>query len=153
MQRCAYWVCQRRRDFPGTLVRLQWVRQGRVQVPYHSRRWRSVVVRRRRLAELTCVSDAYDQGCSDNITSTVHQYTPCHRPGAQSTLGGTTFLPEKNNKIPEFYMILVRKKHPNTRIVWYLPEKLAKFPNFTLFCPKNARILHNNCQKNIFPRF
>ena len=33
--------------------------------------------------------------------------------GAQSTLGGTTFLPEKYvwkiNKMPEFYMILSRK--------------------------------------------
>jgi len=32
----------------------------------------------------------------------------------------------RNNKIPEFYMIFARK---------------------------NARILHNNCQKNIFPDF
>ena len=33
--------------------------------------------------------------------------------GAQSTLGGTTFLPEKYvlkiSKMPEFYMILARK--------------------------------------------
>jgi len=78
--------------------------------------------------------------------------------GAQSTLGGTTFLPEyyvwKINKLPEFYMILARKKlskYPN--FLWYLPEKLTKFFNFTWFCPKNARILHKNCQKNFFPNF
>jgi len=41
-------------------------------------------------------------------------------------------------KIPEF--------------LWYLPEKLTKLPNVTLFLPENARILHNNCPKNIFSR-
>ena len=50
--------------------------------------------------------------------------------------------------MPKFYMIL--------------PEKLAKYPNFVLFAQKInkipefyiifARILHNNCPKNIFPR-
>jgi len=48
--------------------------------------------------------------------------------GAQSTLGGTTFLPkkyvQKNNKLPEFYMI-------------FLPEKVSKDPNFYDICPKN----------------
>ena len=49
-----------------------------------------------------------------------------------------------------------------------MPEKLSKYPNFLHicpknlqnsgilrdFCPKNARILHNNYQKNIlFPNF
>ena len=46
--------------------------------------------------------------------------------GAQSTLGGTSFLPEKYvwkiNKMPEFYMI---------------------------FAGKNGQIFHNNCPKNI----
>ena len=50
-----------------------------------------------------------------------------HGVGAQSTLGGTTFLPEKYvwkiNKIPEFYMILVRK--------------ICKYPNFYNISPKN----------------
>jgi len=35
----------------------------------------------------------------------------------------------------------------------FLPEKLTKFPNFNRFLPENARILHNNCPKNIFPIF
>ena len=30
--------------------------------------------------------------------------------------------------------------------------KSTKFPNFTRFLPENARILHNNCPKNIFSR-
>ena len=46
---------------------------------------------------------------------------------AQSTLGwDKTFLPEniiKNNKMPEFYMLFVRKK-------------LAKLTNFKCACPK-----------------
>ena len=81
----------------------------------------------------------------------------CIGVGAQSTLGGTKFLPEKYvlkiSKMPEFYMIL-------------LPEKLSKYPNFYNicpknlqnsvilhgFCPKNAWILRNNCPKNIFAR-
>jgi len=32
-------------------------------------------------------------------------------------------------------------------------EKLTKFPNFTRFLPENARILHNNWPKKIFPDF
>jgi len=32
-------------------------------------------------------------------------------------------------------------------------EKLSKYPNFYDICPKNARILHNNCPKNICPFF
>ena len=43
--------------------------------------------------------------------------------GAQSTLGGMTFLPEK------------------------MYENFSKCPNFYVICPKNARFLHNNCQK------
>ena len=47
--------------------------------------------------------------------------------GAQSTLGGTTFLPEKYvwkiNKMPEFYIILA--------------QKIAKYPNFYDICPKS----------------
>jgi len=52
-------------------------------------------------------------------------------------------------------------KCPN--VTWFLPEKLAEYPNFYNiflknyqnsrilhdFCPRNARILHNNCPKNI----
>ena len=61
--------------------------------------------------------------------------------GAQSTLGGTTFLPEKYvwkiNKLPEFYTILARK--------------LTKFPKCTWFLPENSRILHKISPKN-FPR-
>ena len=50
---------------------------------------------------------------------------------------------------------------------WFLPEKLWKYPNFmvfarkmnkfpefyNIFARKNARILHNNCPKNIYPDF
>ena len=39
-----------------------------------------------------------------------------------------------------------------TEFLWYLPEKFTKFPNFTWFLPENARLLCNNCPKNIFPR-
>ena len=50
--------------------------------------------------------------------------------GAQSTLGGTTFLPEKNvwkiNKMPEFYIVLLAEK------CWSL---------------------HNNCPKILFEIF
>jgi len=59
--------------------------------------------------------------------------------GAQWTLGGTTFLPEKCvwkiNKMPEFYTILAWKIIKIPEFVLYLPEKLAKFPNFTWFLP------------------
>ena len=51
--------------------------------------------------------------------------------GAQPTLGGTKFLPEKYilkiNKMPELYMTLARK-------IIKIPEFLyfaEKFPNFT----------------------
>jgi len=77
--------------------------------------------------------------------------------GAQATSGGTTFLPEKCvwkiNKMTEFYMILVRKIGKIPEFVWFFSEKLSNFPNFTRFLPQNARILHNNCPKNIFPEF
>jgi len=53
----------------------------------------------------------------------------------------------------EFYMILARKKYQNTRIFIIFAEKCTKFPNFTRFLPENARILRNNCHKNIFPEF
>jgi len=52
--------------------------------------------------------------------------------GAQSTLGGMTFLPEKYvwkiNKMPEFYMILARKinKIPEFYMIF-----AWKCPNFT----------------------
>jgi len=69
--------------------------------------------------------------------------------GAQSTLRGTAFLPEKYvwniNKMHEFYMILARKNIKIPTFLWYLPEKLTKFLNFTWFLPENARILHKNC--------
>ena len=76
--------------------------------------------------------------------------------GAQSTLRGTKFLPEK--------CVLKSAKFPN--FAWFLPEKLSKYQNFYDICPKNlqnsrilhdfarknARILCNNCPKNIFSR-
>jgi len=55
--------------------------------------------------------------------------------GAQSTLGGTTFLPEKYvlkiNKMPEFYIILARKISKIPKFLSYFLEKLTTFPNFT----------------------
>jgi len=48
-------------------------------------------------------------------------------------------------------MILARKIIKIPEFLWRLPEKFIKFLNLTCFCPKNARILHNNCPKNIFP--
>jgi len=61
--------------------------------------------------------------------------------GVQSTLGGTTFLPEnmyeKNNKMPEFYMILVRKISKIPEFLWYLAEKIYEIPEFyTIFVRK-----------------
>ena len=50
-------------------------------------------------------------------------------------------------------MILDRKIIKIHEFVCYLRKKLTKFPNFTRFLPENARTLHNNCQKNIFPEF
>ena len=37
--------------------------------------------------------------------------------------------------------------------ILYLSEKVTKYPNFHDFCPKNARILPNDCPKKIFPIF
>jgi len=52
----------------------------------------------------------------------------------------TRFLPEKLEKIPEFLQ--------------YFFRKINKIPEFyTIFARKNARMLHNNCPKNIFPNF
>ena len=35
----------------------------------------------------------------------------------------------------------------------FCPKKLSKYPNFYDICLENARILHDNCPKNIFPIF
>ena len=54
--------------------------------------------------------------------------------GAQSTLGGKTFLPKnvwKNNDI--------------------CPKNETKFPKFIWYLPENVRILRDICPKNIFP--
>jgi len=52
----------------------------------------------------------------------------------------TWFLPEKFSKSPNFYYIFTRK--------------INKIPEFyTIVAEKNARILHNNCVKSIFPNF
>ena len=82
--------------------------------------------------------------------------------GAQSTLGGTTFLRERYvwriiKKFPNFTSFLPEKLARNINkipeFLSYFPVKLTKFPNFTQFLPENAQILHNNCQKNIFRDF
>jgi len=51
--------------------------------------------------------------------------------------------------MPEFHIIFARKISKLPELVWYLPEKL-KFSNFAWFLLENARILRNNCPKNIF---
>jgi len=65
-------------------------------------------------------------------------------------------LPEKCvfkiSKMPELYIILAKKlsKYPN---FYDICPKIYKIPEFyMIFCPENARILHN-CPKNIFPEF
>jgi len=75
--------------------------------------------------------------------------------GAQSTLGGTKFLPEKIcikiSKMPEFSC---QKNYQNTRIFMIFARKIYKIPEFyMIFARKNARILRNNCPENIFPEF
>jgi len=62
-------------------------------------------------------------------------------------------------------MYYLSAKFPN--FTWFLPKKLSKYPNYYDicpnnwqnsrilhdFCPKNARISHNNCPKIFFPNF
>ena len=69
--------------------------------------------------------------------------------GAQSTLGGTKFLPEN----------MYYKSAKCRNFTWFLPEKydicpknLQNSPILHDFCPKNVRILHKNYRKNIFSR-
>jgi len=56
--------------------------------------------------------------------------------------------------MPKFYMILARKiiKIPEF-FNDICPKNLQNSRILREFCPKNARILHNNCTKNIFPNF
>jgi len=55
--------------------------------------------------------------------------------GAQSTLGGTTFLPEniyeKNEQNARILHGSCPKNYQNTRIFMIFARKLTKFPNFT----------------------
>jgi len=56
--------------------------------------------------------------------------------------------------MPEFYMILARKKlskYPNFYDI--CPKILQNSQIFHDFCPENAIILHNNCPKIFFPNF
>jgi len=76
--------------------------------------------------------------------SSVHRELLDISVGAQSTLGGQDIFARN--------VCIKITKCPNC--TWFLTEKLTKFPNFAwYFCPKNDRILHNNCPKNIFPDF
>ena len=76
--------------------------------------------------------------------------------GALSTLGGTTFLPEKYvwkiNKKSEVYMILARKVIKIPEFLCYLPEKLTKFSNLPDFARKIPDFYIKIARKN-FPRF
>ena len=80
--------------------------------------------------------------------------------GAQSTLGGgghkifarkVCIIYQQNSRIlPDS----CPKNYQNTRVFMIFARKFYKIPEFyMIFCPKNARILHNNCPKNIFPEF
>ena len=46
----------------------------------------------------------------------------------------------------KFYMIFAWKIIKMDEYLWYLPDKLTKFPNFVIIA-QNAGILHDNCQK------
>jgi len=62
--------------------------------------------------------------------------------GAQSTLGGTTFLPEKYvskiNKMPEFCMIPAPQKYQTTRIFVIFARKINKIPEFYMILPEKC---------------
>ena len=45
-------------------------------------------------------------------------------------------IPEKINKMPEFYMIFVRKINKIAEF-YMMPEKINKMPEFYDICPKN----------------
>jgi len=66
-------------------------------------------------------------------------------------------LPEKYvlkiSKMPEFYVILARKIIKYLTFYYICPKNLQISRILLDFCQKNARILHNNCPKNIFPEF
>jgi len=56
--------------------------------------------------------------------------------------------------MPKFYMILARKIIKIPKFFMIFAGKIYKIPKFyMIFARKNARILHNNCPKNIFPKF
>jgi len=81
----------------------------------------------------------------------------CVGVGAQSTLGGKTFLPEKYvqkvNKMPEFHTILARKivKYPNFYDI--CPKKNNKIPEFyMIFVRKMPEFYIIIARKNIFPK-
>ena len=79
-----------------------------------------------------------------------------HRRRNSLNLRGHDILSEnyvwKINKLPEFYMILVRKIIKIPEFLWYLPENQQNSLILHEFCPKNARILHKNCP-TFFPQF
>jgi len=58
----------------------------------------------------------------------------------------------KINIMPEFYMNLVRKIS-NTGIFIIFFRKINTIPEFYMIFAKKARVLHNNCLKNISPKF
>jgi len=57
--------------------------------------------------------------------------------------------------MPEFYKILAQKIIKIPEFFMIFARKIYKIPEFNShdFCPKNARVLRNNCPKNIFPEF
>jgi len=57
----------------------------------------------------------------------------------------------KISEMLEFYVLLDRKIIQIPEFLWYLPKNYLKIPEFDIiFARKNARILLNNCPKNIF---
>jgi len=84
-----------------------------------------------------------------------------HRRRSSVNFGGRHFCPKiyvwKINKMPEFYMIFAWKKYIKMPgFLWYFITFVRKIDKINKIlelhiCPKNARILPDNCPKNMFP--
>jgi len=78
--------------------------------------------------------------------------------GAQSTLGEHQIFARKictkNSKMPEFYMILARKKYRNTRIFMIFARKIYKISEFyVIFARKVPEFYVIIARKIFFPKF
>ena len=78
--------------------------------------------------------------------------------GAQSTLGGTKFLPEKYvlkiSKMPEFLHDSCPKNYQNTRIFMIFARKIYKIPEFyMIFARKMPEFYVIIARKILLPEF